>query len=90
MAAAADHCTKCKEPLDTEGYPLFCKACRAKYQREYQAMRKEMSESRGFCAGISAMRALLVREFNAQGSGSFTGYEIAGLIAQCSGPSADE
>ena len=49
-------CSRCEGPLNTVNFPHWCKACRAKYQREYQALRKQMSETRGFAAGVSAFR----------------------------------
>lgn len=80
-------CTKCDQLLDTTGYPLWCKSCRAKHKREYEATKKEMQESRGYCAGMSAMREYLASKFQQYGSaGSFTGYEIAATIRQCAGP----
>ena len=50
----------------------------------------DMSERKGFQKGIQAMRELLVQEFDKQASGSFEGYEIARLIAQCQGPKIDD
>ncbi len=66
--------TDCGKPLDTSGSPPWCKACRAKYQRDYQSLRKEMSESRGYAAGVSAFRDHIVKKFEAIGtSANFTG-----------------
>ena len=70
-----DHTIKCRKPdcessLDTAGSPQWCKSCRAKYQREYQALRKEMSEGRGFAAGVAAFRAHIVGKFLAIPSSS--------------------
>lgn len=80
-------CSKCTKPLDTTGYPRWCLACRAKYKREYESARKEMTESRGFAAGISAMREYLAQNFRKYGSaGAFTGYEIAETIMRAKGP----
>lgn len=79
-------CTKCTGPLDTEGYPKWCKACRAKHRREYEATKKEMSETRGYAAGVSAMKGHLAGHFERLGSGSFSGYEVAALIRQSKGP----
>lgn len=79
-------CSRCTEPLDTTGSPTWCKACRAKYQREYKALRAEMTESRGFAAGVSAMRAYLAEQFAKLGAGGFTGSEVASLIRQSQGP----
>jgi len=61
-------CARCEKPLDTNGSPHWCKACRAKYQREYQLLRVEMSETRGYAAGVSAMREHIVRKFEAIGT----------------------
>lgn len=81
-------CSKCDGALDTEGYPRWCKKCRAAHRREYEATKKEMSESRGFAAGMSAMREYLATNFRQYGSaGSFTGYEIADTIMRAKGPS---
>jgi len=87
-AAEERKCSKCGQDLDTEGYPLFCKSCRAKYQREYQQQRKQLVESRGYSAGITAMKFYLAGRFAALGSGSFTGNEVAHLIMQSKGPDA--
>lgn len=46
-----------------------------------------MSEGRGYCAGVSAMRDYLVQQFAKYGSqGMFTGMEIANIIFGCKGP----
>jgi hypothetical protein len=45
-----------------------------------------MSESRGYAAGITAMRSYLADQFNRLGSGAFTGHEISKLIQQAKGP----
>jgi hypothetical protein len=80
-------CSKCNGLLDTEGYPLWCKACRAKHKREYEATRKEMTESRGYAAGVAAMRDYLATRWSAYGTaGSFTGAEIAQVIRESRGP----
>ena len=85
---ASKKCTKCDGPLDTTSYPLWCLKCRAAHRREYEATKKEMSESRGFAAGMNAMREYLARNFRQYGSaGSFTGYEIADTILRAKGPS---
>jgi len=58
-------CSKCERDLDASGFPRWCKVCRAKYQREWCALRKEMSETRGFAAGVSAFREHLLKKFSA-------------------------
>lgn len=87
--AAGPLCSRCTEPLDTTGSPTWCKSCRANYQREYKALRAEMTESRGYAAGVSAMRAYLAAQFAKLGSGGFTASEVAALIRQSQGPDAD-
>jgi hypothetical protein len=83
----APTCSKCSAPLDTTGYPLWCLACRAKHKREYEATKKEMTESRSFAAGCTAMREYLAKRFAEYGAaGSFSGAEVAGYIMQAKGP----
>jgi hypothetical protein len=83
-------CSKCNGELDregTEGTAHWCKGCRAKYQREYEATRKEIVRSKGFKEGVAAMREYLARNFRQYGTqGSFTGNEICGMILTCKGP----
>ncbi len=79
-------CSKCAGALDTTGSPRWCKSCRAAYHREYKELKEGMSETRGFSAGISAMRDCMATEFERLGSGMFAGYEIAELIRQAPGP----
>lgn len=78
-------CSKCEEPLDTTGYPKWCKSCRAKHRREYEEVRKKLT----FGEGIAAMRELMADEFDRLGSGKFSGYECADLIRQAPGPMPD-
>jgi SET domain-containing protein len=70
-------CSKCEKDLDTEGNPKWCKACRAKYQREYQSLKKEMSETRGYAAGCSAMREFIAGYFQQFGNVRLSGVEAA-------------
>ena len=44
----------CVNPAELENG--WCKPCRAKYQREYNATRDEMAFKRGFAAGVEAQR----------------------------------
>lgn len=82
-----ENCSKCNKELDTTGYPLWCKSCRAANKREYEATKKEMQESRGYAAGVAAMRAYLADNFARYGSaGSFNGNEIAHTIRTVPGP----
>ena len=61
-------CTKCGGPLDTSGYPLWCKKCQAKWHRQNYALKKELRESRGYAAGVSAFRDHIVKKFEAIGT----------------------
>lgn len=84
----AETCSRenCGKPLDTSGYPRWCKACRSSYKTQYAALQKEMSETRGFAAGISAMRECAADLFSEYGSGQFSGYEIEQMIRSMPGP----
>jgi len=81
-------CAKCGNPCDPGASPRWCKPCRAKYQREYERTRKEMTESRGYAAGVSAMRHYLADQFSVRygSTGYFNGYEIADIIRAARGP----
>ena len=83
-------CSKCGGNLDrkTNGSARWCKACRAKYQLEYEATRKEMSGTQQFAAGVSAMREYLARNFRQYGSAGFSGHEIAETIMKVKGPAS--
>jgi hypothetical protein len=46
-----------------------------------------MQETRGYAAGVSAMRAYLAAQFLKFGTaGSFSGVEISTIITGCKGP----
>ncbi len=70
-------CSKCEKALDTEGYPKWCKACRAKYRREYEATKEEMTETRGYAAGCSAMRDFMAGYFQQFGNVKLSGFEVS-------------
>jgi hypothetical protein len=89
-ASAPVLCSRCDKPLDTEGSPQWCKACRAAYQREYQGLKKQLSESRGYAAGCSAMRDRLARIFSQWPSARLSGAEIASRIMREPDPGAPE
>lgn len=67
----------CGKPLDTAGYPLWCRKCQASYRRDYTAQKKQMAETRGFAAGCSAMRSALVMEFERMGRQNVNAFQIA-------------
>lgn len=82
-------CSKCDKALDSSGFPHWCKKCRATYRREYDALRKEMSETRGYAAGLSAMREFIATNFAAYAFPRvFTGAEIAHIVRTCADPVA--
>ena len=84
--ADTEKCSRCEKALDTSGYPKWCKTCRAAYKREYEALRTQMGEGRGFAAGVVAMRTLLAQEFDRQGFANFNALEVRDLILQAPGP----
>lgn len=56
---ANEVCSKCGSGLDTKGYPHWCRACRAKYKREYEDVRASMLEAQAFSRGAEAMQRLI-------------------------------
>jgi hypothetical protein len=89
IATNGHACSRCAGVLDTTGYPLWCRKCRAENKRDYEATKKQMMESRGFATGVGAMREYLVKAFQEYGAASsFTGDEIASIIQRCKGPAA--
>lgn len=90
MAAPETGCSRCEKPLDTTGYPLWCKACQREYRREYRSLQKQMAETRGFAAGTSAgaaaMKDQAVRWFRQFPHAAFSGAEIAVKIQQMPTP----
>lgn len=82
----AEECSKCQKELDTEGTPKWCKACRAKYQKEYQATKEGKAEAHGFARGVTAFRRMIAEKFEGQGSGAFTGQEISYMVLNEPGP----
>ncbi len=84
--AVTAECSKCEGQLDTTGYPKWCKSCRAKNKREYEATKKEMSETRGFAAGVSAMRQLLCDELRGRGPAMYKASDLYNWARTCKGP----
>lgn len=82
-------CSRCEKTLDTTGNPRWCKACRAKYQREYRDLESQMTETRGYAAGLSAMREYLAENFARYSPiQTWNGQSIAKIIRDCAGPEA--
>jgi len=73
-------CSKCEGVLDTTAYPRWCRKCRAEHKREYERTKKEMSETRGFAAGASAMQAALAARVSSLGNGKFSGLQLSRWI----------
>lgn len=73
-------CSRCSKDLDTEGSPNWCKACRAKYQREYKELIAKRTSERAFNAGVEAMRQTLAMEFSRHGRVMLSGQEVAFAI----------
>lgn len=76
----------CGKALDTTGYPLWCKACRSKHRNGYNATVKEMSETRGFATGITAMREHIAVELAKRGPGMYSAVELLRWVRTCKGP----
>ncbi len=79
-------CRRCDKALDTTGYPLWCQSCRSKHRKEYNATVKDMTESRGFAAGVSAMRQLLADELRRRGPGMYSARDLYNWVKLCKGP----
>jgi len=69
MADEQQKCSRCESDLDTDGYPLWCKACRAKYNREYRDLQRQMGDGRGFLAGVEAFRRAALEKLAAMPPG---------------------
>lgn len=83
-------CSKCEKPLDAEGYPRWCKACRAKYRREYNELRDTLDGARSFSAGAEAMRSFLAERFSVYTIQQFNGPEIAHIIRAAQAPASPQ
>jgi hypothetical protein len=80
-------CGKCGDNLDTTGYPLWCKSCRAKYKREYEETKSGMVEHSAYLRGADAMRAKLLEEISKQHPmGQVTVGSVAAWIAETKRP----
>jgi len=53
-------CNLCDQPLDTTGYPLWCKACRTTKKRALKEAHEQMARSNGFATGAEEMRRAIV------------------------------
>lgn len=86
--SVAAKCTKeeCPNILDTTGYPKWCSACRNQYQKDYRALAAQMTETRGFAAGVTAMRWAVAQYFVAFGKAVFSASEVAEMVRKLPGP----
>lgn len=87
-APAVLMCSKCeKNPrANPDSTNPWCAECKAEKHKEYLAGLKKQNAEQSFARGVAGMRELLGREFDIQGSGCFSGYEIANLIRCARGP----
>ena len=83
----AEKCSQCKvNPVERSGYPKWCKECHARYQREYQLLRGERGEAKGFARGVEAMRQAASAHFGRFRNAHFSGYECAKILATMPAP----
>lgn len=85
----APKCSKCSKDLDTEGTPKWCKACRAEYRREYDALRVEKSDRAGWHKGVAAAREYFATQFAKNPGAMLKAYECANWIRSAPGPKLD-
>ena len=84
-------CSRCtKNEVDGDGYPQWCKPCKAAYQKEYQAAKGNRHEAKGFSRGVSAMRENLICQFLRFPVGQFSGQDVARLIKGAIAPTLDQ
>ncbi len=69
----------------TEKHP-WCHACKARYQREYEAVRLAMAAEKGFRRGVEITRQMLAWEFARHGKRAFTGTEVASVVENAKRP----
>ena len=83
-------CTKCKnEPRanqDKDATNRHCSKCRTEAAANYRATVLEQENGKGFGKGVAAMREIVVNEFELQGGGMFSGWEIGVMVRQMPGP----
>jgi hypothetical protein len=82
MTAEAEEkmCSKCKE--QPAGTQVWCKSCRAKYQREYREQEAEMLGARNWIAGANAIRAAMATQLDRAGNAVYQGNSIARWIRE--------
>ena len=83
FSEVAEKCANrgCSNPLDTTGRPKWCKACKSRYQREWQVLRAEETEAIGWRRGAEAMKAvLLTAMLNAHPNGRLLVHEVVKFL----------
>ena len=84
-------CSRCeKSPLDAEGFPKWCRECRRIYAKENRALKLQLTESRGFAAGVAAMRAHIAAHWGQWPSAVFSGAEVSMKTRQLPGPNESQ
>ncbi len=87
--AIIQKCSKCDgilDTLDTKAKDLWCRKCRAEYQREYQDRRYEEAKAEGFDAGVKACQLYLLQQFSKYPIGMFSGMDIINYIRRAEMP----
>ncbi len=84
--ATTENCSKCEEALDTVGYPKWCKACRAKYKREYETVKIDLIAAKGFAQGVETAISMLSLEFARHGRAMLSGREVEFAIRNAPRP----
>src|ERR1700721_3936139 len=82
FSEVAEKCANrgCSNPLGTTGRPKSCKACKSRYQREWQVLRAEETEAIGWRRGAEAMKAvLLTAMLNAHPTGGLVAPEAVSV-----------
>ena len=78
-------CSKCGQNPPS-GKHSWCQACKAKYQREYEAAQDERAERRGFVKGADAMRSYLASALASRAGGMLLAGEVALWIRRAPRP----
>lgn len=85
-------CSKCEENprADEDSSNPWCKPCRAKYQKEYQADKLTRERAKGFAAGVEAAMKSIAAEFFRGGNAMVSCQEVAAVIEQAPRPQPRE
>lgn len=83
--AEAKLCSKCKEKPPVDGQ-TYCRECRAKYQKEYEASQAEMLAGKYFQDGANAIRFGLRDAFTKQPMEMVRSIDVARFIHEFPAP----